>query len=59
MPHRSNQRWLEAHHQAGVITRVWMWALAALAGLATFAAFVFYAIPALFIWLIFGVLLGG
>ena len=59
MPQRSSQRWLEAHNQAGIITRVWLWLLGALAAGLALLAFVFYAIPALFIWLVFGVLLGG
>ena len=59
MPHRSNQRWIEAHHTAGFITRVWVWTLGLVAALCAFFAFIWYAIPAFFFWLIFSVLLGG
>ena len=54
MPHRSNQRWIEAHHQAGFIVRVWMWTLGLVAALCAFLAFIWYALPPLFFWLIFG-----
>ncbi len=59
MPHRSSQKWIEAQHTAGFITRVWLWVLGALGALLAFAGLVYWAIPALFFWLVFGFLLGG
>lgn len=51
MSHQKRSRWVEAWAAAHVIT---LWVIGIIATLLAGCAFIFYAIPAIFFWLLFG-----
>ncbi len=59
MPHRKQQRWIEAQHSTRVITVVWMWVLGTVTAVLSFLGLTYWLVPALFFWIVFGLLLGG
>ena len=54
MPHRQSSQWVEAWAEAHVITTVWLWVIGFIATFLAGLAFIYYLIPIVFFWLLFG-----